>query len=50
MKNSNLRLTLLLAQFYVIVYTLIEGDETAKYLALMVLTLWFWAAKTWMEE
>ena len=49
-KNSNLRLALLLVQFSVIVYTLIEGDETARILAGLILGMWILAAKSWMEE
>jgi len=49
-KNSKKRLCLLLANFAVIVYTLLEGRQDAKILAFLVLTLWLWSAKTWIEK
>ncbi len=49
-KHSKIRLTLLLVQFAVIVYTIVNGDEEAKLLALLVLPMWLIATKTWIKE
>lgn len=45
--NSKKRFILLLAQLSIIVYTICNGDETAKLLALFITPLWIKAVTTW---
>ena len=49
-KNSKVRLVLLLVQIAIIGYTIIQGDDTAKLLALLLLPFWYIAVATWRNE
>lgn len=50
-KNSNLRMTYLLALFAIIVYHIINGkDETVQILAGLTLTVWILAIKPFFEK
>lgn len=48
-KSSNVRLTLLLVQFAIIVYTIMNGDTEARLLAILVLPLWIINIGTWLK-
>ena len=49
-KNSKKRLILLLAQLAIIMYTLYNGDETARLLSCFLIPLWVKAAMSWRSE
>jgi hypothetical protein len=49
-KNSKKRLILLLAQLLIIMYTLFNGDETARLLTCFLIPLWIKTATTWRSE
>ena len=49
-KKSKKRLALLLAQFAIILYTIVKGDETATILAVLLVPIWAAAYISWMED
>jgi hypothetical protein len=49
-KKSKKRLALLLAQFAIILYTIVKGDTTATILAVLLVPIWAAAYISWMED
>lgn len=49
-KNSKKRLTLLLVQLSILVYTLVRGNEEAQILAALLLPMMIMSLMTWRNE